>query len=88
MKVWGRIIKGTKTIFQTQLEDSCPAGANFHDKLENCLIGFCKAADISVPVWLKKNTEELGRFGKVIFISDQFIERVGFDRFELEIMEK
>ena len=88
MKVWGRVVKGTKTVFQKQLEDSCPVGANFHDKLENCLIGFCKEADIPVPVWLTKNTEELGRFGMVVFISEQFTEKVSFDRFELKILEK
>ncbi|MDR1060707.1 MAG: hypothetical protein LBL83_05760 [Clostridiales bacterium] len=87
MIVSGRIVKGRKTLFSRRAEDGRGGGAGFRDKLESCLLRLCGDADISVPVWLSKNTAELARFGKTSFFAEQFVERVEFDRFEIRIDE-
>ena len=83
----GRIVKGHKNLYFKSVKDTCPDAANFHDKLENCLLGLCRDADIPAPMWLTKNTVELGRFNKTSFYAEQFAESVKFDRFEIKIVE-
>ena len=88
MIVSGRLVKGHKTIYINTLADTCAPSADFRDKLEDCLLGLCKEADIPAPIWLSKNTVELARFNKTSFFAEQFPETVVFDRFELKIVEK
>lgn len=87
MIINGRLIKGHKTVYQHSIADTCPPASGFRDKLENCLLGWCGGADIPAPIWLSKNTSELARFHKTFFYAEQFTENVGFDRFELKIIE-
>jgi len=88
MTLNGRIVKGYKTVYQKSIADSCGPGSNFHDRLENCLLALCKNADIPAPMWLTKNTIELGRFNKTNFFAEQFPETVKFDRLEIKIAER
>ena len=88
MVLSGKVFKGQKMIFYKSFEDTCDENATFRDRLENCLIGLCKEADIPVPIWLSKNTVELANFHKTSFIADQFVENVKFTRFEIEFVEK
>ena len=88
MILTGRIVRGHKTVYLRSMPDACAAGADFRDKLESCLLSLCKDADIPAPIWLSKNSAELGRFNKTDFFADQFPERVKFDRFVIKITEK
>lgn len=58
---------------------------SFRDKLENCLVELCLYLEIPVPLWLKKNTRELAIFRKTFFTAEQFIDRVWFDKFEIQL---
>lgn len=60
---------------------------SYTDRLEKCLLKLCKELGIPVPLWLKKNTREFARFKRTFFFSDQFEEKVGFDRFEIRQIE-
>ena len=60
-------------------------GLSFRDKLEKCLIDLCSQFDIPVPLWLKKNTRELAVFRRTFFTSEQFIDKVWFDKFEIQL---
>ena len=60
----------------------------FQQKLTNCLIDICKKMDIQVPIWMNKNTKELAKFNKTFFTDEQFMEKVYFDRFEIEMKRK
>ena len=83
----GRIVKGHKTIYQKSIKDTCGPSSDFRDKLENCLLGLCKDADVPTPMWLTKNSAELGMFKKTNFYAEQFPEAVKFDRMEIKIAE-
>jgi len=83
-----RIVRDHKTLYRKGFSDTCGPASGFRDKLENCLLGLCKEADIPVPIWLSKNSVELARFGKTSFFAEQFAEDVAFDRFEFKIVEK
>jgi hypothetical protein len=84
LKIYGRTIKGTKILREVSVEKS-NENISFTDILEECLIGVCKELDISVPLWLKKNTSEFVRYHKTSFAGEQFVETVAFDRFEIRL---
>lgn len=61
---------------------------SFSEKLTACLVDICKKMDIQVPIWMSKNTRELANFQKTFFTDEQFMEKVYFDRFEIEMKRK
>lgn len=66
---------------------TAPEEMSFRDKLEKCLIDVCASLEIPVPLWLKKNTRELAVFRRTFFSSEQFIEKVWFDKLEIALGE-
>ena len=80
----GKLYVQNKLIRESASADNDGAH-NFRDKLEKCLIDLCKEMDIPVPLWLKKNTRELAIFRKTFFSSEQFIDKVWFDKFEIKL---
>ena len=45
----------------------------------------CQALDLARPVVLEKHIRELDQFSHTVFRSGDFMEPIGFDRFEIEI---
>lgn len=84
MKLTGNLIKGTKIIKRAFFEKN-DNSMSYRDILEECLIGLCKELDIPVPIWMKKNTHEFVVFRRTFFTSEQFNEKVKFDRFEIKV---
>ncbi|NMA33813.1 MAG: hypothetical protein GX940_04580 [Clostridiaceae bacterium] len=82
MTLSGKIIVNGKIVREGASSDN-DSDHSFRDKLENCLLGLCALLEIPVPLWLKKNTRELAVFKKTFFSSEQFIEKVWFDKFEI-----
>ena len=58
---------------------------SFRDKLEKCLVDLCTGLDIPVPIWLKKNTRELGLFRRTFFADEQFMDKVWFEKLEIRL---
>lgn len=85
MKLQAKLVKGAKII----MEDEAVFNGNggFQQQLEHSLIELCKNMGISVPMWLGKNTREFVRFKWTAFNSDQFYDKVWFDRFEIRLVE-
>jgi hypothetical protein len=84
LKLTAKIIKNTKIIKEATVE-KCDNAMSFRDILEECLINVCKEIDVSVPMWLKKNTTEFVNFQKTTFTADQFIEKIKFDKLEIRL---
>jgi len=82
MKLHAKLIKGTKMLAEE--ESLISENGSFQKQLEQSFVELCKKMEISVPMWLKKNTKEFVRFGRTSFNSDQFMEPVDFDRFEIK----
>lgn len=80
----GKLVKGTNTIKESTFQ-SDDEEVTFRDLLEEGLITLCRELEIPVPLWLKKNTTEFARYRRTFFTSDQFVEKVRFDKFELRI---
>lgn len=84
MRIIGKLIKGTVIIVE-KLIDNENDNISFRELLEVSFIALCKELDISVPLWLKRNTTEFARYRRTSFTKDQFIEDVKFDRLEIKI---
>jgi len=84
LKITGKLIKGTGIISEKLVEKE-NSSVSFRDLLEDNFIALCKELDISVPLWLKRNTTEFARYRRTSFTKDQFIEDVKFDRLEIRI---
>jgi hypothetical protein len=70
-------------LIKEEISESPDEGLSFRDKLEKCLLDVCRRLDIPVPLWLKKNTRELAIFRRTFFTSEQFVEKVWFDKLEI-----
>lgn len=84
MVLYGKIIKGMKIIDEAYAENNIDE-SSFRDALEKCLVDVCKKLDIPTPIWLKKNTVELAGYRKTFFTAEQFVEKVKFDKFIIEV---
>ncbi len=85
MTLNGKLLVEGKIVREGNAIDN-DGGHSFRDKLEHCLVDLCSALEIPVPLWLKKNTRELAIFRKTFFSSEQFVEKVWFDKFEIMLM--
>ena len=84
MILYGQLINGNKVIAEAKVEKDT-AGKQLRDVLEECLLQLCRDLDISVPIWLKKNTKEFAMYRKTSFYSEQFVESIKFDRFDIKM---
>jgi hypothetical protein len=84
MVIYGKIIKENMSLREVKAENT-DASKTFAEKLSLCLISICRQLDIQVPIWLAKNTKELANYKKTFFTDEQFLEKVYFDRFEIEM---
>lgn len=84
--MWAKIFKDNH-----MLQDICISDAGtdtrthkiFH-ALEEC----CYQFDLAKPIWLDKNVKEFKRLSKTRFNRDNFIEEVGFDYLEIQVIEE
>ncbi|MEI6131885.1 MAG: hypothetical protein WCQ41_03555 [Bacillota bacterium] len=84
MKFFGRLMKERFVIHETIAEDF-ETHKPLVDRLEKCLRIVCKDFDISVPIWLDRNTKEFACFRRTTFTAEQFIDHVKFDRLQIEV---
>ncbi|HBN84756.1 MAG TPA: hypothetical protein DDZ89_13025 [Clostridiales bacterium] len=84
MNITGKLLKNNRIISMDQAinEDT---SLNMTRQLEACLLDLCKSFNIPLPIWMKKNTKEFAHFKKTVFTSEQFLERVNFDSFVIEM---
>jgi hypothetical protein len=87
MRLIGELRAGNRILKSVTKENN--DNKDFRKELEKLLIGVCKELHIPVPIWLTKNTQELGRYRKTTFYKDQFIGDTSFEEFviKLEIEE-
>lgn len=78
--LWVRVIRHHRTA--EQITRPCT-----RDDPEDALAEACHALDLSRPLWLEKNEREWREFGQTRFLPDAFMERVDFDRLEIEFID-
>ena len=86
MKLEGRTFKGN-TLLNVDVVVYENPNVRFSKELEECFVILCKEMEVPVPMWLSKNTHEFAVFRQTIFFAEQFNQKVGFDRFQIKLME-
>ncbi|MCM1048437.1 MAG: hypothetical protein NC433_08435 [Clostridiales bacterium] len=57
-------------------------------KIFNALDEVCYQFDLGKPIWLESNIHDFQRHNKTRFSQDNFIENIGFDYLEIQIIEE
>ncbi|MCQ2466813.1 MAG: hypothetical protein MJ166_04770 [Clostridia bacterium] len=86
MKLEGRTFKGNNILNVQVVEHENP-NARYSKELEENLVLLCKEMDVPIPMWLSKNTHEFAALRQTIFFAEQFNQKVGFDRFQIRLLE-
>ncbi|MCQ2532236.1 MAG: hypothetical protein MJ093_05985 [Saccharofermentans sp.] len=86
MVVEGRLYSANKIMAIKTCEYSNEK-LSFSQELGEALVLLCKNMEISVPLWLSKNTHEFAQFHSTNFNPDQFNESVSFDRFQFKMLK-
>lgn len=85
IRLEGKLFKANIVASQAVVE-SGGEEETFVKELEKTLILLCRKLDIPLPLWLSKNTHEFAAFRQTIFFSDQFTDKVSFDRFQIRLL--
>ncbi len=85
MRVWGILRTDGKIVRDIVLEFDYKSISDVPDPMI-LLKDLCYELDLACPVLLQKHRRDLNDFGRAIFKSDDFMEPITFDRFELEIL--
>ena len=86
MKLEGRTFEGNKILDVHIVVHEDPS-VRFIKELEDTLVQLCYEMKVPVPMWLSKNTHEFAAFRQTIFFAEQFDQKVGFDRFQIRLLE-
>lgn len=86
MKLEGRTFKGNNILSVIVVEHE-NSKVRYSKELEETLILLCRDMNVPIPMWLSKNTHEFAAFRQTIFFADSFNQKVGFDRFQIRLLE-
>lgn len=82
LKIWGKTIKKNKIIKNHLVEsDSMLSEETIFDGVDI----ICTKFDIPRPIVLDKHKRDMNDFFLMRFFPEDFIEKVNFDKFEIEI---
>ena len=84
-KVWAKKIKNNKIIDSQTIKNN--EKINLNEKRDKCLAQDCEKLDLSIPLLLKKHTDEFSEFKYIIFYPEDFIDDIDFDRLEFELLD-
>ena len=84
MKVWARVRRDNKTVAQHTVEIEEKEASQVADWAEP-LGELCHELNLSRPVILNKHIRDLLNFSHTAFRPGDFMEKVDFDRLEIEL---
>lgn len=82
VKIWGNIIRKNRIV------DSCLVTADDEPTLDlylNSIQSICNELDLEMPVILSKHKNDLEAFNLASFLPTDFIEKIDFQRLDIEI---
>ena len=85
MKIWLRLHKGEKTLRHTTVEIGETTTV---DDFTRIVRAGCHEMDAPTPMILTSHVLHFAKFGVVRFYPDDYIEEIGFDKMEMEILKK
>lgn len=86
MRIWFKIVKDTRLTHSETIENN-REDTRTH-KIFDALEEACVKLDLGKPIWLDANIAEFKRHSKTRFRQDNFVEKIDFDYFEMEVLEE
>ena len=86
MRIWFKIMKENRLLKDMTITDDSDETRTH--KIFGALERACNEFDLEKPVWLDANISEFQRHAKARFTQDSFIEQVGFDYLEIQVIEE
>ena len=86
-RVWGRTFKSNKMLQSTTIELDIPDETRTH-KVFIALEQICEEFDLSNPIWLDSNINEVKRIARTRFYADSFVESIDFDYLDFYVIEE
>ena len=86
-RMWGKLWKDNHMLRDTVVcitDYSMSRTAMVFQSLED----ICYQFDLEKPIWLDANISEFQRVARTRFRQDSFIEQVGFDYLEIQVIEE
>ena len=87
LRMWGKLWKDNHMLRDTVVcitDYSLSRTAMVFQSLED----ICYQFDLEKPIWLDANISEFQRVARTRFRQDSFIEQVGFDYLEIQVIEE
>ena len=85
-RLWVRLFENGHMLKDVVIEDGSEDSRTH--KVMNSLEKACYEFDLPKPIWLKNNVYDFQIHSKCRFTKDSFIEDVGFDYMEIQIIEE
>ena len=85
-RIWGKEMKDNRMIRDIVICDETD-DTRTH-KIFRALDQICYEFDLSVPIWLDATIDEFKRHAKARFYQDSFMDSIGFDYLEIQIIEE
>ena len=85
IKIWGKTIRKNKIIKSHMVESA--SNLDEHLVFDSVDI-ICEKFDIARPIILDKHRNDMREFFLMRFFPEDFIEKVNFDKFEIEVYIK
>ena len=85
-RLMGSIYKDTHILKSTVICDDTRDSRT--KKVFHALDAICHEFDLSSPIWLDANIKDFQKFSKVRFSQDNFIEKLDFGYFQLQVIEE
>lgn len=84
MRIWAKTIQHQKIKSDVVREFALARPSDLEGWMP-VLHELCQALDLARPVVLENHVRELDQFSHTVFRASDFMEPIGFDRFEIEI---
>lgn len=84
--IWAREFKDNRMIRDMTVRDESRETRTH--KVFNAIDRICYEFDLGKPIWLDVNIDDFKRHAKVRFRQDSFLEEIGFDYLEIEVIEE
>ena len=85
-RLWIKEWKDNRLVNDTVVEDD-RRDTRTHKVLRGLEEG-CRRLDLAVPIWLDATIRDFQRTAKGRFTKDAFIEEIGFDYLEIQVIEE
>jgi len=85
-RIWGKLVKDNRL-----LQDAVIINENTETrtaKVLSALDALCLQFDLGIPIWLDVNIRDFQKHAKTRFTQDSFMEPIGFDFLEFEVIEE